>query len=227
MSVFDLHVHTARGSSDSSLTPEELVEEARRIGLDGVCLTEHGGGWHDHDLQRAFEGAGIIVLGGLEVATEMGHVLVFGLRSHVEGTHKIGELRKVVTRAGGVMVSAHPFRYLFGQEMGRANLLYRDGDRPETAAQAADHPLFEIVDDMEVANGANTDQENGFGAEVARHLGFNGTGGSDAHSVHGLGRCATLFEGDISSEADLIEALKAGAFRPAEGFRAERMRTGG
>ena len=29
-SVFDLHVHTVKGSSDSSLLPEDLVSEALR-----------------------------------------------------------------------------------------------------------------------------------------------------------------------------------------------------
>ena len=85
---------------------------------------------------------------------------------------------------------------------------------PSTAATAAGHPLFELVDDVEVANGSNTDEENEFSLEVARHLGYRGTGGSDAHSVHGLGRCVTVFDGDIRSESDLIEALKAKAFRP-------------
>ena len=71
---------------------------------------------------------------------------------------------------------------------------------------------------MEVANGSNTDRENHFTLDVARHLGFVGTGGSDAHSTHGIGRCVTIFDGDIHSESDLIEALRAKAFIPAEGM---------
>ena len=34
MPLFDLHVHTVRGSSDSNLTPTELIDSARAIGLD-------------------------------------------------------------------------------------------------------------------------------------------------------------------------------------------------
>ena len=62
MAVFDLHVHTVKGSSDSSLTPEQLIEEAQRIGLDGVCLTEHSGGWENHEFERVFQEAGITVV---------------------------------------------------------------------------------------------------------------------------------------------------------------------
>ena len=215
MAVFDLHVHTVRGSSDSSLTPEQLIEEARRIGLDGVCLTEHGGGWEDHELERVFENAGLTVVRALEVETDVGHILVFGLHRYVNGMHTVKELRKAVDRVGGVMISAHPFRNLFNRPPYNVNLVFKNSrTRPKTAQDAANHPLFQVVDDIEVANGANTDQENLFTLDVARHLGLRGTGGTDAHSTHGLGKCVTLFDGDVRSEADLIDALKAKAFSP-------------
>ena len=215
MSVFDLHVHTVRGSSDSGLTPDQLIEQARLVGLDGVCLTEHSGGWDDRELERTFDGSGLTVVRGLEVDTDMGHVLVFGLHAYVNGMNRVVELRKAVDRVGGVIVSAHPFRNLFNRPPYDVNLLYKEGvQRPSTAEEAAGHPVFELVDDVEVANGSNTEEENEFCLKVARHLGHKGTGGSDAHSVHGLGRCATVFDGDVRSESDLIEALKAKAFRP-------------
>ena len=218
MAVFDLHVHTARGSSDSSLTPEQLIEHANRLKLDGVCLTEHGGGWTQQELQRSFDGSGLTVVQGLEVETDMGHVLVFGLHSYVSGMSSAAELRKVVDKAGGVMISAHPFRNLFNPPPYNVNLVFRNRNGfPATGPEAAAHPLFELVDDVELANGANTRRENLFGLDVAHHLRLKGTGGSDAHSTHGLGRCVTMFDGEIASEADLIEALKAKAFGPGEG----------
>lgn len=224
MAVFDLHVHTVRGSSDSSLTPQELISEAKRIGLDGVCLTEHGGGWEPSELESVFENAGLTVIRALEVDTDMGHVLVFGLHRYENGMHKVGELRRAVNRAGGVMISAHPFRNLFNKPPYNVNLLFRDSDRyPATAAEAAGHPLFQVVDAIEVANGSNTDEENLFTLKVARHLGLGGTGGSDVHSTHGLGKCVTMFDGDITSESDLIDALKAKAFTPAQGLHVGRL----
>ena len=74
------------------------------------------------------------------------------------------------------------------------------------------------LDDIEVANGSNTDEENIFTREVASVLGYRGTGGSDVHSTHGLGKCVTDFKGDIRTEADLIEALREKAFSPAQGL---------
>ena len=220
MAVFDLHVHTVRGSSDSSLTPEQLIEKARGLGLDGVCLTEHSGGWDRHEFRRVFKEAGITVIGGLEVDTDMGHVLVFGLDSYVNGIHRASELRKAVNRAGGVMISAHPFRNYFNRPPYNVNLLFKGPDgHPKTAEEAADHPVFQMVDDVEAANGANTERENLFALEVARHLGFRGTGGSDVHSTHGLGKYVTIFDGDVSSTSDLIDAVKARAFSPGQGVQ--------
>ena len=228
MAVFDLHVHTVQGSSDSSLTPEQLIEHARRIGLDGVCLTEHGGGWEQQHFQAVFEEAGFTVIRGLEVDTDMGHVLVFGLHFYVNGIHRVNELRKVVDKAGGVMVSAHPFRNLFNRPPYNVNLVFRDPDgHPANAQEAAGHPLFQVVDDIEVANGSNTNRENLFALEVAQSLGFGGTGGSDVHSTHGLGKCVTMFDGEIKSEADLIEAIKAKAFTPAQGLHIGQLQSFG
>ena len=220
MAVFDLHVHTVRGSSDSSLTPARLIEEAVRVGLDGVCLTEHSGGWEDGVFEETFESAGFTVVRGLEVATDMGHIVVFGLHSYVaEGMHDASELKAVVDRVGGVMIAAHPFRNLFDPPPYNQNLLFKNAQSyPRSPEEAARHPLFELVDDIEVANGANTEKENSFGLDVARELGMPGTGGSDAHSEHGLGRYVTVFEGEVLTEAGLVEAIRAGAYTPARRF---------
>ena len=37
--IIDLHTHTTE--SDGSLTPEELILEARRIGLSAIAITDH------------------------------------------------------------------------------------------------------------------------------------------------------------------------------------------
>ena len=124
--IFDLHIHTVKGSSDSSLTTDILLEKAIDIGLSGVCLTEHSSITNISDVINKFEKSGITLLRGLEVSTDMGHILVFGLYSYVSGMHKIETLRKIVDSAGGVMISAHPFRNLFSLPNNSKNLLYPD-----------------------------------------------------------------------------------------------------
>ena len=71
MFKIDLHVHTVRGSSDSGLSPVQLVGEAKRIGLDGVCLAEHGGGWNQSMIEKEFGSSSLTVVTALEVSTNL------------------------------------------------------------------------------------------------------------------------------------------------------------
>ena len=218
--LIDLHVHTTRGSGDSSLTPEEVVQEAKRIGLAGACFTEHSGGWERLEFQRFADAQRpLLLVRALEVETNMGHVTVFGLDGYVPGMQDAEELRRVADGAGAYMVAAHPFRGLFDGAAERENLLFKESARyPETVEEAAEHPIFKLVDAIEAANGGNTDRENSFALEVAHYLGKPMVGGSDAHSINGLGACVTVFPAAIGSQREFLEALRAGGFYPATGL---------
>ena len=214
MSTFvDLHVHTTKGSSDSSLSPDEMVLEAKRLSLPGICITEHNNLWQDHEFFDFASKHDLLLIRGMEVDTDMGHVLVFGLGSYVSGISKVVELRRVVDEAKGFMVSAHPFRGIQSPRHLAKSFLYKDTSTfPTTAEEASGHPVFDMVDAIEVANGGTNDSENILARDVAEHRRLKGTGGSDAHSVHGLGCCVTVFEDDIRSEAEFVQALRAGRF---------------
>ncbi len=222
-SIFDLHVHTNRGSPDSGLAPEELVAEATRIGLTGVMVTEHDG-WARHDFEQFSREQELIMVRALEVYTPLGHVITLGLENHVSGFSReietIRHLRREVDRVGGFMILAHPFRFLFDLPgVYTQNKLFEDATAvPETHEEAAQHPIFGLVDEVEVVNGGNIEVENRFAQGVAEYLGRWGTGGSDAHSTAGLGKGVTVFKGDVRNERDLLDALKAGDFFPVEGY---------
>ena len=222
--VIDLHVHTTHGSSDSSLSPEDMVLEAKRLGLPGICITEHNAPWDRHKFADFAYKHDLLLIRAVEVDTDMGHVLVFGLDTYVSGINQIAELRRVVGDIGGFMVSAHPFRGIHNPSGNSRPMIYRNGGPlPTSIEEGASHPVFGQVDAIEVANGGTVDGENGFAWEVARHLGAKCTGGSDAHSVHGLGRCTTVFQDEITSEEEFIQALKAGRFYSAFGLRAGQL----
>jgi hypothetical protein len=90
--------------------------------------------------------------------------------------------------------------------------------------QAAGHPIFGFVDAVEVANGSTVDAENRFAFRVSEKVRLGGTGGSDAHSSHGLGRCTTIFQKTIRSEKEFVEALKTGNFYASYGLRVGKVR---
>jgi hypothetical protein len=213
--IFDLHLHTTKGGADSSLTPDELVQEAKRVGLDGVCITEHSGNWDKRELKRLGRENGLVIIRGMEVATDLGHVAVFGLDSYVSGIRQADKLHRIIRGSGGFSIALHPFRRIFDPDYTRMEALRA---KPPTLEEAIHLPLFRYVDTMEVLNGACTEQENLFSLLVARQLGKKGTGGSDAHSTHGLGCFVTVFDNEIKNEADLIKEMRAGHYHPARGL---------
>ncbi|MBI4329520.1 MAG: PHP domain-containing protein [Chloroflexi bacterium] len=207
------------------MTPQDVVQESLRIGLTGVVLSEHWP-WRTHEFNEFVSYAkdhGVVIVRGLEVKTEYGHILTFGLHEYSSGISSIAELRRVMDRKGGFMIIAHPFRFLF-DVVGVAvthtnNILFPDpATVPTVAEEAVSHPIFTYVDEIEVVNGGNSDRENAFSRDVAKLLGRKGTGGSDAHSKAGFAKGVTILEGDIRDENDFIAALWARVLTPGEGF---------
>ena len=224
--LFDLHIHTTKGSSDSSLTPEDLILEADRLGLRGLCLTEHSGPWDRHEFKQFASLHNVVLIRAMEVETDYGHMLAFGMDRYQAGYNKAAELRKAATAAGGFVITAHPFRgVLSGAGRSRA-LIYQSipDPLPETPEDALDHPVFKLADAVEVANGGTIDRENDFAMAVAGLLKLPVTGGSDAHSTHGLGKFLTEFADEVNTEAEFLKALHSKQFHPVTGLRTGNLR---
>jgi predicted metal-dependent phosphoesterase TrpH len=213
--VVDMHIHTTRGASDSSLRPVELARAARRLGLAAVVVTEHDRLWDPLEVARFRQERSLLLINGMEVSTDLGHVVVIGLHTYLPAIRYAEELRRIVNEADGYMIAAHPFRHYFNRvEWERRGLEPRNID----PAEAARLPLLSLVDAVEVLNGGNSLQENAFALEVAQILGKPGVAGSDAHSHQGIGIYTTVFERSLDSEADLLRELRAGRFYPADGL---------
>lgn len=220
--LFDLHIHTTKGSSDSSLTPEDMVLEADRLGLRGLCITEHAGPWDRHEFQQFAARHSVVLIRAMEVETDLGHILAFGLDRYQPGFNKAAELRRAATAVGGFVITAHPFRGVISGHGNRSRaLLYQSvpDALPHTPHDALEHPVFKLADAVEVANGGTVDRENQFALEVAGLLNLPVTGGSDAHSLHGLGKFVTEFPDEITTEAEFLRALHSGLYHPVTGLR--------
>jgi hypothetical protein len=199
----DLHIHTRPRSSCSLIDPKELLVEAKRAGLDAICLTEHQHRWDPRDVEALSREGGIPVFQGNEITTNQGDILVFGYPEDVKGVVALDDLRLEVRKAGGMMIAAHPFRgfLLFGIAQLRLDV-----------EQASRRPVFQSVDGIEVLNCKVTDPENEMARRVADRLGLTAVAGSDAHRLDEVGQCLTILEKDIRSERELVEELRAGRF---------------
>jgi len=203
----DLHIHTSPLSACSYIDPRDLVQEAQRLKLDGICLTEHQVLWDPDQVDKLAREAAIKIFRGNEFTTNQGDVLVFGFFEDIKELLMIQELREKVQKAGGYMIAAHPFRGFKTFGIGQLQM---------TVEQASRRKVFEFVDAVEIGNGKLSPDENDMARKVAETLNLPGTGGSDAHRIDELATWVTAFEKNIENEQELLKELHAGRFRATE-----------
>lgn len=162
---------------------------ARERGLDGVCLTEHDRRWDESalaDLRNRFE---YPIFTGVEVTTDFGHVLAFGLSGALSAS--AASLFEQAESDGAVLCLAHPAR---------------DGLLKVT------HQTVEFFRSVEAINGSDSRLQNVAATGLAKGFSLPGIGGSDAHSAAEVGRAATRFPGQVVDDASLLAALRGGEY---------------
>ncbi|MGQ9582775.1 MAG: PHP domain-containing protein [Thermoplasmatota archaeon] len=193
--LFDLHVHTSR-SPDSRIPPGAALTRARELGLRGLAIT-------DHDkltaLSNPFED--LLIVPGAELSTEWGDLLALGVAELPPPGLPVPELVDRIHGLGGVAVVPHAF----SEALGRICMNERV------------FKIIDRVDGLEVTSPkASVDNERA--RRVAGRYGKAHVGGSDAHSLDGLGMGATACEAeDIEGLLRAIrEARTEGILRPAQ-----------
>jgi PHP-associated len=209
--VIDLHTHTFPASQCSSINVDDLIVEAKKSGLDAICLTDHNHVWDPKEIEDLKQKHGFHVLGGNEITTDEGDMLVFGMDTPVKGIIKLMDLKKLVDAVDGFLIAAHPFRGF---------LVFNASQIGLTVEKAMQRSAYQQVHALEVLNGKVTANENQFAGEVAAALGLPVTGGSDAHEISSVGKYATRFNDPIGNEKELVLALKGGEYTPCA-FRKE------
>jgi predicted metal-dependent phosphoesterase TrpH len=208
--LIDLHTHTRRHSWDSDLTPDELIDLSKQAGIDGICLTEHDFFWDPDEVRELARRHDYLVLPGVEINTEDGHMLCFGLTNYTYGMHRVRELAEHVRNVNGAIIAAHPYRR---QQPWKPE---DPDDYRNALLKASSNPAYPSCWAMESMNGRGTDAENAFAAAVCDTLGLPSTAGSDAHAAADVGRCATEFLDHVNNLEELIEALRAGRCRAVD-----------
>lgn len=177
----DLHVHSKR-SPDGVMTLEEIVNLAKTRGLSGAGICDH-----DLTLTQVPEFQDFLLIPGVEVSTQFGHLLGLFLTAPVE-TKDFFDAVSAIHAQGGLAVLAHPFERS------------RDGSRLV--------PILPLLDGMEVWN-SRADRKIHNANDLARSFAqahrLRPFGGSDAHRPQEVGRGVTAAE----AEALTLQAAKA------------------
>ena len=187
--LVDLHIHESKYSLDSHVSLEKIIEEAKRKGLDGIAITDHDDMQIKEEAETLSKNLNYPIFVGVEYLTLEGDIVAFGIDKVPEGRIPAQEFINLVNEAGGVCISAHPFR---NNNRGLENNLN----------------TIRGLAGIEGFNG-NTDKLSNLKAfETAKKIGIQAVGSSDAHHQHAVGRFATKLPFTVTNVAELIRAIK-------------------
>ena len=191
----DLHCHSFF-SGDGVSSPEQLIEAARRNGLDGFAMTDHNTCdaikyMLDKELMRA-DGLPVdnfLVVPGVEITTAEGHLLCIGaVLPDLKGRPAM-EVCHFIHEAGGLAIPPHPYD------------LFRAGIRENVLDMLP-------IDAIEVFNAATTlKRYNRVAFEYARHRGLPMTAASDAHHYAAIGTAYTILDTEDFSARGIISQI--------------------
>ncbi len=187
----DFHIHSNH-SFDSRSTVEEILRRAKKIGLDGVAIVDHGtaaGGLEALSLPEERR-EGLVVIPGMEVMTAFGDIMGLFATGPINTTEPM-EVILEMKRQGALVVLPHPY---FSELPGQTYLL-------------------EYFDAIESCNGRHQMDGGLTVAEAqkkierfARQHNLAVLGGSDAHTISEIGVGTTII--DAQTADDIRDAIE-------------------
>lgn len=192
---WDIHIHS-RHSGDSHSKIERILEVAKRKGLDGVAITDHGSLDGYFEANRLAKKYGLGIVAGYEYRAAEGDIVVLGVEKMPPMTRL--PAAKVVEFAhslGGVAIAVHPFDPL---RAGVGNLIRKVK-----------------FDAIETINSHCFIYGNRKASKAASAGSIPEVGGSDAHTSSEVGNGFTIFPSGIGG---IIKAIKSGRTRAGGGI---------
>jgi predicted metal-dependent phosphoesterase TrpH len=187
----DLHVHTTY-SSDSVITPEELVFYAKKRGLTAVAVTDHD--QVEGALKIAKE-TDFLIIPGTEVSSRDGHIVGLNVSEIIPKGLSADETVDRIHKAGGIAIACHPFALLKGSIGGHVSGKF---DAVETINASA----FPFNSATSKAN------------QLAERLRLPKVAGTDAHYGPVIGQAYTLIDSEANVDA-IVKAIANGQCEPA------------
>jgi len=182
---FDHHIHSKYSIRDSRSEIKDIIEVAKASGLGGIAISDHD------NLEGSLKASKLsskelVVIPSIEVSSLDGHIIALGVRKPVERDMSALDTVDKIHALGGIAIAAHPYDSF---RRGVGDLSY----------------MLEF-DAIEI-NG-HCLHGNGHTESVAKEHSKPLTGGSDAHSLSGIGAIVTEVQGKNAKE--IIGNIKKG-----------------
>lgn len=199
----DMHCHTKEGSIDGKITIGDTIHILREKGYQGMLITDHNSYKAYRHYRKNISGPeDFVVLKGIEYDTlDAGHILVVmpeGVKLPILELRglPVSLLIDIVHHFGGILGPAHP--------CGEKYLSLTNTRRGKKSRD-----IISRFDFIETYNACESPESNKAAAELAKHFGKPGTGGSDSHKESCIGLGYTMIDADIKTETDLIHAIRS------------------
>ena len=172
-------------SSDSQITPKDLVYYAKKRGLNAVAITDHN--QVEGALKIAKEITNFFIIPGTEVSSAEGHIV--GLNVHEAIPKGLGADVTIdkIHAAGGIAIACHPFAIFKGS-------LQKNVSGKFDAIETINARAFPFNRSCEKAE------------EVAKMFGLSRVAGTDAHYAPQVGYGYTVIDADLNVES-IIKAI--------------------
>lgn len=184
----DFHVHTYY-SYDSFIAPSELVEYAKKCGLDGVAVTDHDRIDGALKIAKKYSGKnGLLIIPGVEITSRNGHILALNIQKPIPPCLSVQETLELIHAQNGIAVAAHPNAIYHGQLEKR---------------------MLSRFDAIEVINASTFPFK--FAAYINRKIAISFNlaqlAGTDAHYAPEIGYAYTLVNAEPNI-GDIMEAIR-------------------
>jgi predicted metal-dependent phosphoesterase TrpH len=195
----DTHMHT--NLSDGTASPERVIEESTRRGLQVIAITDHD---HVEGAKRVAEllaqqESPLQLIMGVEVSTRNGHLLGLFVNKAPKALRSVEASIEAIKEQGGLVIIPHPLGRLV----------------PSLSRTKIDELLNKgfSIDGIEIYNPSPANASMRSTVRLANtQWGLAEMGGSDAHFWQHIGAAYTLFPG--SSPDDLRRAILERTVRP-------------
>ncbi|MCR4788717.1 MAG: PHP domain-containing protein [Lachnospiraceae bacterium] len=206
---FDMHVHTAEGSSDSSVGIREAIAILKKKGFGGMLVTDHNSykGYESLTDEEKRSLGDFVVLRGIEYDTlSSGHMLIVMPEGKIPGGlyHRglpVRALIRLVHLNGGIIGPAHmcgePFLSFYS-----TGFWFKNRRKKKC--------ILDEFDFFEGYNACEVDENNLRARKAAFGYDKPMTGGSDSHRPDAVGLGWAKLPKTIRTEQDLIDYIKSG-----------------
>jgi predicted metal-dependent phosphoesterase TrpH len=184
VSKADLHLHTR--FSDGLNNPRDVVQAAKKAGLQVIAITDHDtleGAIRAQEYSHSRVDLGVEVILGEEISTVNGHVIGLFLKTFIPPRLTAKRTVELIHRQGGVAILPHPFH-------------------PYTGKSANFPRAVELIEDIPFDGLETLSQGEFYGApfnakaaRLCQKKGLAAVGSSDAHDVRFVGMAHTEFAG--------------------------------